>query len=533
MGVRFDADRHGALALGLEGGHSARRIVHAGGSATGRRITRQLSALAAAPRAGPGDGGHHRHRRCWCRTGRCVGVAGALAGRAAGRGRARHRAGHRRLGGAVVALHQPVAARSASAWRWPTRPAPAWPTWSSCSSTPPRWSATAARDGFLITEAVRGEGALLVDASGERFVDELAPRDQVALAIEERLREQGTRVGGPGPAAGGPGPLPQHRRRAGRRGHRPRPGPGAGGPGLPLHDGRRGHRPGRPRLAATGLLAVGECACTGLHGANRLASNSLAECFVLGRRAALRGAGRARRAARARARPSPPRCPPRPRDATRAALWRHAGLRRSPEGLRELAGDPFPLARADRRGRAGPRGEPRRPPAPGPPRHRPRAGRPPRPAGPGASGSSSRSGTEGRVGIAARGRRRRTRAVPRGDGAPGVGGRRDHRPPRRRRALRPGRHRGRLLQRRAAVAAGVGGPRLALPRPPRGLRALRRAHPGRRPGAAGARLRLQGRRQVRRPGLALGRRRARSWRARWPTCAAAGRRTSSATTTRS
>ena len=47
MGVRFDADRHGALALGLEGGHSARRIVHAGGSATGRRITRQLSALAA------------------------------------------------------------------------------------------------------------------------------------------------------------------------------------------------------------------------------------------------------------------------------------------------------------------------------------------------------------------------------------------------------------------------------------------------------------------------------------------------------
>jgi len=47
MGVVFDADRHGALALGLEGGHSARRVVHAGGAATGRRITRQLSALAA------------------------------------------------------------------------------------------------------------------------------------------------------------------------------------------------------------------------------------------------------------------------------------------------------------------------------------------------------------------------------------------------------------------------------------------------------------------------------------------------------
>src|SRR4051812_16698936 len=47
LGVHFDADRHGALALGLEGGHSERRVVHAGGSATGRRITRDLSALVA------------------------------------------------------------------------------------------------------------------------------------------------------------------------------------------------------------------------------------------------------------------------------------------------------------------------------------------------------------------------------------------------------------------------------------------------------------------------------------------------------
>src|SRR6478736_3609194 len=48
LGVRFDADRFGALALGLEGGHSVRRVVHAGGSATGRRVVRQLSALAVA-----------------------------------------------------------------------------------------------------------------------------------------------------------------------------------------------------------------------------------------------------------------------------------------------------------------------------------------------------------------------------------------------------------------------------------------------------------------------------------------------------
>src|SRR5689334_17284418 len=50
LGVRFDADRRGRLSLGLEGGHSARRIVHAGGAATGRRLVRQLSALVAEDR---------------------------------------------------------------------------------------------------------------------------------------------------------------------------------------------------------------------------------------------------------------------------------------------------------------------------------------------------------------------------------------------------------------------------------------------------------------------------------------------------
>src|SRR5918998_1019535 len=46
LAVAFDRDPNGNLALGLEGGHSVRRVVHAGGSATGRRVVRQLSALA-------------------------------------------------------------------------------------------------------------------------------------------------------------------------------------------------------------------------------------------------------------------------------------------------------------------------------------------------------------------------------------------------------------------------------------------------------------------------------------------------------
>jgi L-aspartate oxidase len=100
------------------------------------------------------------------------------------------------------------------------------------------------------------------------------------------------------------------------------------------------------RSSVAGLYAVGECACTGLHGANRLASNSLSECFVFGRRAALAGLDDPP----AQRGPVPERdavaAPPaKPTPETRDALWQLAGLERDGAGLRELSGDPHPLAR--------------------------------------------------------------------------------------------------------------------------------------------------------------------------------------------
>jgi L-aspartate oxidase len=337
LGVRFDADRHGRLALGLEGGHSVRRIVHAGGAATGRRVSRQLSALAAV------------HERIEVLEGCRATAVLTREGRAAG---VRCHDGRLVIGRAVVL----ATGGAAALWARTTNPVGA--TGSGMLLAHRAGAALAdlemvqfhptavvghdGADAFLVTEAVRGEGALLLDADGERFVDELAPRDEVARAVARKMQETGARSVDLDMRAVDPALFPNVvsvLRRAGLDPARELI------PVAPaahyMMGGIRTDLDGRSTVP--GLYAVGECACTGLHGANRLASNSLTECFVFGRRAA--------RAALAEppltGRPEPPPASPPPplTQASRDALWRDAGIERDAAGLRRLLADPHPLVR--------------------------------------------------------------------------------------------------------------------------------------------------------------------------------------------
>jgi L-aspartate oxidase len=336
IGVHFDADRHGNLALGLEGGHSRRRVVHAGGSATGRRVVRQLSAVVVeTPGVTVIEGA--RAARLWTVNGRCVGVV-------CEDGRAIHaRAVILATGG------------SAALWQRTTNPPGslgiglllAREAGASLADLelmqfhPTAVTGVKGREGFLVTEAIRGEGATLLDARGERFVEELAPRDEVARAIWSTMTENGAPSVDLDMRSIDPLLFPNvvgALREAGLDPTRelvpvaPAAHYGMGGIVADL-DGA---------TTVPGLYAVGESACTGLHGANRLASNSLSECFVFGARASF--AALSEPLDEAGAPPVAPAIEP-PSRETRAALWRHAGLVRDAEGLTALSADPHPMAR--------------------------------------------------------------------------------------------------------------------------------------------------------------------------------------------
>jgi L-aspartate oxidase len=308
FGVRFDMDDDGDPALGLEAAHSAPRILHAGGDATGAGIA---NALICAVLAGQAAGklrllGHARTTALITSGGQVTGVEylhdGQLKTMEAD-------AVLLATGGAGQLFAQTtnpsVATADGLALAWRAGAAVADLEFFQFHPTCMVRTAEAAesegnQDPLLISEAVRGEGAILVDVRGYRFMPdyhpdaELAPRDVVSRSIALHLAALGEPNGhvyldaraieetkGAGFLAKRFPTISSRTREAGVDWTTelvpvaPAAHYWMGGVSTDLHG----------RTTVPGLYAAGEVACTGVQGANRLASNSLLEGLVFGRRA--------------------------------------------------------------------------------------------------------------------------------------------------------------------------------------------------------------------------------------------------------
>ena len=313
LGVEFDEG------LSREGGHSARRVVHAGGAETGKAISAVLAKrVRSHPRITLAE--DVRVLELWERDGRCHGILtdkGPVAARATILATGGYAALWERTTNPPGALGEGLAlAYSAGAALADLEFVQFHPT-------------ALLDDGFLLSEALRGEGAMLLDDQGERFTDELAPRDVVARAIAERgqagldLRTiERSR-------------FPALMATLERAGYDPAREP------IPVSPAAHYTVGGivtdlRGATTLPGLYAAGECAATGVHGANRLASNSLLECLVFGRRSAI--AALDEPVVAAGSPPVPHPASPPVTSELRHELWEEAGLMRSDKGLERLCG---------------------------------------------------------------------------------------------------------------------------------------------------------------------------------------------------
>jgi L-aspartate oxidase len=308
LGAKFDADAGGVLELTREGGHLRRRIAHAGGDATGAEVSRALLYALAEAGAGADEGTGIDVIEHAMSLDLLLAADGSIAGLTL------HVIGEGQQDG-VGAVHAPavVLATGGMGQVYAATTNPPVSTGDGVGLAlragaeaadlefvqfhpTVLWVGAGARGRQpLISEAVRGEGAFLADSSGRRFMTgrhplaDLAPRDVVAKAIMNVMAETGTdHVYLDGTHLGED--VWEHRFptiRASCLAHGidpvrepipvvPAAHYASGGVKTDLY--------GRANVG--GLYACGEAACTGVHGANRLASNSLLEGLVFAERIA-------------------------------------------------------------------------------------------------------------------------------------------------------------------------------------------------------------------------------------------------------
>jgi L-aspartate oxidase len=281
LGATFDRDPDGTLQLAREGGHEHPRVVHAGGAATGAEIERAL--VAAAHRNSVRVDEFTLAVGLLVEGGRCVGV------------RVRHGGIEREVRASHVLIATGGAGQMFALTTNPLEATGDGVAIALRSGVPvadvefmqfhPTALAVDRLPRPLLSEALRGDGALLRNARGERFIDELQPRDIVSRAITAEMLESGTDH-----AFLDVSPIHEFADQF------PSLAKILADAGLdPAHD----WLPVAPAAhylsggivvdldgasAVPHLWAAGEAACSGVHGANRLASNSLLDGLVFGAR---------------------------------------------------------------------------------------------------------------------------------------------------------------------------------------------------------------------------------------------------------
>jgi L-aspartate oxidase len=341
-GAPFDRNSDGSIALAREAAHSAPRIVHVSGDRAGAEVTHSLAEAALSTPSNDILEGFHALELA-VEDGRVIGFF-ARYGSGAGAKLVLFRApavvfATGGLGAIYATTTNPPESRGEGLGM--AARAGAMIADAEFVQFHPTAIALGRDPAPLATEALRGEGAILVDETGRRFMPavhaaaELAPRDVVARAVHREIAN-GHRV------------FLDCRMAIGERfaSHFPTVYAACKSAGIdpanepvPVAPAAHYHMGGiatdsKGRSSIPGLWAVGECASTGLHGANRLASNSLLEALVFGARAA----EDIRNSISASLSRSEPPAPARfaagpPPQILREAMTHHVGLEREANGL--------------------------------------------------------------------------------------------------------------------------------------------------------------------------------------------------------